>query len=318
MKVFVGIDGGGTKTEALAVDETGQLVGKAKAEGMNPNTMKEWEGTLHRIHRQLNLPENVRTQVFAGVSGAGTEIAREKIISTCEEIFRGRVEVDTDAVNALYSGVHADPGIVQICGTGSITYGVNGRGVRKRVGGWGYLFGDRGSGYEIGRRAVLACLESEDNLAFPTVLSRYIHNWFEEENGRDILQKIYESSSPKSLVSPVCELVMKAAGKEDEVARNILYEETIAITSHILRVQKELFLEEKAPVVLIGGVLNNPNPFRSMIIEQLEKKGMKVILPVLSPVEGALFGAIKEESDIIKENVSMSIGGSPWPQLPED
>lgn len=318
MKVFVGVDGGGTKTEAIAVDETGKKVGEGKSGPTNPNATPYWKDSLRSISQQLALPEDIRVHIFAGISGAGTSETKEELIVAFRELFSAEIEVEPDPLNILYSGLYGSAGIVQICGTGSITYGVNEKGDCGRIGGWGHLLGDRGSGYEIGRRGLLASLENEEGLGFSTVITEYIYKEFRKKDGREVLQKIYTSNVPKELVSPLSKIVMRAAEEGDKVALNILHEEALMVCSYIFRLEKELFSFKTQPVVLAGGVLSANNPFQLMVKNELDKKGISTFAPEHTPVEGALIGAVRKENDIIKKNVMAAIGGSIWGRQLED
>ncbi|AKG03789.1 hypothetical protein AAV35_002620 [Salimicrobium jeotgali] len=316
MKVFVGVDGGGTKTEAIAVDGTGKKIGEVNSGPTNPNATPYWKESLRSISQQLALPEKTNVRIFAGISGAGTSETREELIEAFRELFSAEIEVEPDPLNILYGGLYGSAGIVQICGTGSITYGVNEKGDYGRIGGWGYLLGDRGSGYEIGRRGLLASIESEEGLGFPTVITEYIYNKFRGKDCREILQKIYSSTAPKELVSPLSKIVIRAAEEGDKVALNILYEEALMVCSYIFRLEKELFAFKKQPVILAGGVLSTSNPFQLMVKNELDRKGISTFLPEHTPVEGALIGAVRKENGIIKKNVLAAIGGRIWgPQL---
>lgn len=317
MKVFVGVDGGGTKTEAIAVDETGKKIGEGKSGPTNPNATPYWKESLRSISQQLALPKDINVYIFAGISGAGTLETKEELIGGFRELFSANIEVKPDPLNILYSGLYGSAGIVQICGTGSITYGVNEKGEYGRIGGWGHMLGDRGSGYEIGRRGLLASLENEDSLGFPTAITEYIYNEFRKQDGRDVLQKIYTSTAPKELISPLSKIVMRAAEEGDKIALRILYEEALMVCSYIFRLEKELFSFKKQPVVLAGGVLSTNNAFQLMVKNELDKQGISTLTPEYTPVEGALIGAVRKENDIIKENILAAIGGSIWGQQPE-
>ncbi|MFX3839205.1 BadF/BadG/BcrA/BcrD ATPase family protein, partial [Streptococcus suis] len=93
---------------------------------------------------------------FIGLGGADRPAIREKLHASFAEVWQERLRVDNDAVPALYSGTWGQPGIVLISGTGSIACALTSRGARHRVGGWGYLLGDEGSGYDLGKKAAMA------------------------------------------------------------------------------------------------------------------------------------------------------------------
>src|SRR5699024_3577731 len=98
------------------------------------------------------------SRIFAGVSRTDHPCARQTIVDTLTEVMPSTASttVDNDAIIALYSGTMGKPGIVQISGTGSITYGINEQGERSRVGGWGHFIDERGSGYGLGHDALHA------------------------------------------------------------------------------------------------------------------------------------------------------------------
>src|SRR5699024_11405773 len=91
------------------------------------------------------------TIVFCGIAGSSMEYNSRKLQEILEEIIPpfASVSLNIDALNALYSGTLGKPGIVQIAGTGTITYGVTKETNQARLGGWGHLVGDEGSRYSI-------------------------------------------------------------------------------------------------------------------------------------------------------------------------
>ena len=80
------------------------------------------------------------------------------------------VVVTDDAVIALAGATAGEPGIVTIAGTGSIAFGRNAAGRTARIGGWGYIFGDEGGGFDIARQALRAALRAEEGWGPPTAL----------------------------------------------------------------------------------------------------------------------------------------------------
>src|SRR5690606_28135247 len=118
----------------------------------NSNLEKEFSHLFHSLKIQNPAIFNQVKRVYAGMSGGDHPTAREKIKTLLTSVLPSTmvVTVNNDAITALYSGSLGKPGIVQIAGTGSITFGLNEEGILGRVGGWGHLLGERGSGYCIG------------------------------------------------------------------------------------------------------------------------------------------------------------------------
>src|SRR5690625_4727038 len=119
-------------------------------------------------------------KIIYGISGAGHPTSRKKLTDFIKENVPQHinVQVDHDAMIALYSGTIGQPGIVQISGTGSVTYGVNTEGVRDRVGGWGHLLGERGSGYSIGHDALIHIFQAYDRMSEQTCLKEKVLHHF--------------------------------------------------------------------------------------------------------------------------------------------
>ena len=92
--------------------------------------------------------------------------------------FKARVLIVNDALIALETGAPGQPGVVIISGTGSIAYGRNAAGEAARSGGWGYVLGDEGSGYWIGRAALRAVLREADHRGPATALTPMLLDHF--------------------------------------------------------------------------------------------------------------------------------------------
>ena len=168
MSTFIGIDGGGTKTSAVAADERGTVLGQVTAGPTNPNgdDIERIRTVFHTIKQQLTpfVSDWEDAVVFAGIAGVIHPVIHRKVSACLREVFSGvaRLDLDHDGMNALAAVTYGDPGVVQIAGTGSLTFGLGKQGKRCRIGGWGYLIGDEGSGFDLGRRALIRVMKAYD------------------------------------------------------------------------------------------------------------------------------------------------------------
>src|SRR6185369_3788449 len=96
--------------------------------------------------------------------------------------YKAKTLVVNDALVALEAGAPEQPGIVVIAGTGSIAYGRNDRNQSARAGGWGYVLGDEGSGYWIGRAALRAVLREADRRGPQTLLTSLLLKYYRVEH----------------------------------------------------------------------------------------------------------------------------------------
>lgn len=301
MTYVIGIDGGGTKTKAVIADGTGAIIASETVGPTNPNLIstEELHHTLDVLLRGLGsqAPEQYKkvTYLFAGVSGAGVEQSRISLFHVLTKLVSDYVtiRVESDTINALYSGTFGKPGIVQIAGTGSITYGINNKSEHDRVGGWGYLFGDEGSGFDIGRQGIMAVLKSDDGRGPKTILTEKIYAFFGVTHARDLIQKVYTATVPKNDISPLSRVVFQAYKKNDPAAVAIINGVAKEISISIKTLYKKLFdFNETVDAVLCGGVFNEIDIVPPLIKRELgDLSRIKPCIPEMSPVGGSVIGA---------------------------
>lgn len=164
MNLAVGVDIGGTSCRALVVSREGAVVGRGAAEGGNPNSHPP-AVAAGRVAAAVTAAMPAGASVDAcllGVAGA-SKFTDPAVVSTFEEALREvgvtcRIDVVSDAEVAFASGTSAPDGTVIIGGTGSVAARIVDRRKTSWYGGWGWLLGDEGSAYWIGRQAVRSTL----------------------------------------------------------------------------------------------------------------------------------------------------------------
>src|ERR671919_128842 len=178
----LGIDAGGTKTVCYLADASGQIIGEGRGGGANLQAHGELEveKVFHAVIDQAIgehaiLPAAICLGV-AGVDRAEDDRVVRAIVRRLG--FKSHALVVNDALVALIAGNGDEPGVVLISGTGSIAYGVNAAGYAARSGGWGYVLGDEGSGYWIGRSALAAAVREADGRGPKTRLTPLILEHF--------------------------------------------------------------------------------------------------------------------------------------------
>ena len=159
---YLGIDGGGSKTSFLLVDEYYNEICHLHTGPSNYLSVGA-EAARESISQGVSQLSEQPTIVCAGFAGAGrpdgVAFYREVLQSM---IPNARIIVESDAFIASIGAIGIDPGVLLIAGTGSIVIGRDKDRAMFRVGGWGSYFGDEGSGFWIGREAVRAALRSID------------------------------------------------------------------------------------------------------------------------------------------------------------
>src|SRR3972149_1949530 len=136
--------------------------------------------------------------------------------------YKARMLVVNDALVALEAGVPGQPGVVVISGPGSISYGRNARGEAARSGGWGYVLGDEGSGYWIGRAALRAVLRQSDHRGPETVLSPLLLDHFGIRRAQELIHEVYYTNLKPSAIGSLAQCVQAAFTQGAAVGIGIL------------------------------------------------------------------------------------------------
>src|SRR5215467_6327889 len=159
---FLGIDGGGSKTAFLLVDDYYNEIchvqtGPSNWLSVGADAARE---AITQGITQLSEPPNIVCAGFAGAARSDSAAFYKEVLQSL--VPGAQIIIESDAFIASIGAIGIDPGILLIAGTGSIVIGRNKNRNMFRVGGWGPFFGDEGSGFWIGREAVRAALRSLD------------------------------------------------------------------------------------------------------------------------------------------------------------
>jgi N-acetylglucosamine kinase-like BadF-type ATPase len=161
--------------------------------------------------------------ICLGIAGVDRPRDAEAIRGIMRRIgFKSHVLVVNDALIALTAGAGEDPGVVVIAGTGSIAYGRDARGRAARSGGWGYLLGDEGGGFWIGRAALAAVVRQSDGRGPTTLLTQLVLDQMHLQSPADLIHVLYDRGFQRHAVAAIASVVRQAADAADGVASEIL------------------------------------------------------------------------------------------------
>lgn len=169
----IGVDGGGTKTELILIDATGATVAQHLASGCNPSQVGPEKAraifteALAALLAKANV-ENLKSKIVAiHLYMAGSPDFWSEVSGDLTEY--GNVLTAPDSGPVLELATAGAPGIVLHAGTGSFVITRAPDGVVHYTGGLGWKFGDPGSGFDLGRRALaLALLELQGTTLLST------------------------------------------------------------------------------------------------------------------------------------------------------
>jgi N-acetylglucosamine kinase-like BadF-type ATPase len=270
----LGIDAGGTKTVCLLADETGAVLSSARGPGANLQAQGELEveKVLHEaMEGALGGRPIVPAAICLGIAGADRPDDATITRGIMRRIgYKSPTLIVNDALVALTAGAGDSRGIVVICGTGSICYGRDDEGHAARSGGWGYIIGDEGSGYWIGRRALAAVVRHSDGRGPTTALTPRILQHFRVRAVPDLVQEVHLRDPRRHRVASVAEAVQAAYDEGDVVARTIVDGACEELVTAAGSVAERLAMRGAVfPFVLAGGVLRGLPALREQLLNRL-------------------------------------------------
>ncbi len=263
MNYYIGIDGGGTSSKGVLVNDKGQIQAHASGGPSNINNIgihKTIENLSVLVtHLMQSIPADELAGIGFGLSGAGRAEDQQRIKDSWLEknnAYSASIIVHHDAFAAAMGASAGKGGVIAISGTGSIVYGIYHQ-KEYRAGGYGYLLGDEGSGYYIGSLALHKGLAHHDGLCEAPELYRELCLFYEVENLPQIVSKVYQNPDPKGMISSCCALVFSLLEKGNEDARQIIDSSNADFARQIIAVFKQMNFSTHI-LYPIGSLFNNP------------------------------------------------------------
>jgi glucosamine kinase len=296
MSLYVGVDGGQTATQAVIGDERGvilghgvgppaDLVGEART---SQRQAKAIDAAIADAIRDARLSNDVVfASVVCGISGyeAGEIVPRLAARAQC-------VRVVHDADIALAGALGGEPGIVVIAGTGSVALGMDERGARVRVGGWGFLFGDEGSAFWIVWRALMLAMRREDHNEVSLLGDRAL-TFFGKSSLRALQLAFAHGDITRAALASFAPLVFGLACNGDVDAHLIRIDAARSLADLVQCVDMRLGRQEGRRVSYVGGVFADEQ-LRQTWKVVLQKRAPHLIVrtPLAEPAAGALHLAV--------------------------
>ena len=297
MQYIIGIDGGGTKT-ACVISESINPIYQCTGGPSNLliNGLKKTSQTIFNLMyeciRVVNPGSSDRIYVYIGTAGAGRKDDAQRLYASILELAELKelkieaIKVDSDARIALEAAFNGRPGCILISGTGSIMLGKDETDKIFRVGGFGKLIGDEGSGYSLGRKALNAVAKEIDSRGEKTLITKLLFKELNISKPDELISTIY---GPGYNIASAAKILIDAAELDDKISLNILNEETDELINHI-RAMMEKMKKEKLDVSFIGGNIENENVFSNFLRKKVSEKlpGVSIHKPENPPVIGAI------------------------------
>ena len=277
MQLFAGYDSGGSKTACVLTNERGTMLGTGFVGPSNylycgkGRAFASMVASTEGAFRQAGLPLGSLKAAYVGSAAIRLHNGASHL-----PFFRSCIEAETvlcesDIVPIWYGAVREKPAVVTIAGTGSITY-VCQKERFIRVSGWGPLLGDEGSGYDLGRMALITAIRMVDgrepeDCAFVRVL----FDFFEANEPRDLVLSLNQGDT-RSKVATAARPVFLLYEQGNQTACRLLHRSAKEIALAVSAALKQAAASEKLPLILAGSLLRPQEVLFSLVKEKLSKE----------------------------------------------
>ena len=303
-QLVLGVDGGGSKTAAriAEIGDGGDIIELGQGFGGPSNVRAVGEAhaeinldvAIDAAHREAGTTDIAIDYAVLGLAGSSLPDVHSFIMHWAEQRkLANQVDVVHDADPVLAVAAPEGRGIALIVGTGSVAIGADGAGERSVTGGWGHWFGDTGSGFDLGRRALAAVADAVDGVGPATQLVSEITRRLRTENPREILQKLGMAADVRREIASLAPTLLQAASSGDEVALAIVQDAADATALLVHATARKLDLDPDTPLAVAGGIVCSNTLYREALLESIRKLGAAPtsVVIVNQPVEGCLLMA---------------------------
>lgn len=295
--ILIALDGGGTRTRCAAFDQAGKIRAQAENGPSNHlviNSRYALESLVECVSQVMRESGTTPEHVDAvSVGLAGVDLDGEGLVEARASLLQMGFKnciVSADILTAHAGALAGGPGVVALAGTGSAFFGVTADGRRAKAGAWGPAFGDEGSAFWIGQRALQAASSAFDGRGPHTLLVRLVCDELGVDDFSEILHPIYYAQKQARLIADLACTVDAAAEDRDHVAQEILQQAGDELASGAGAVIRALnFDPSDCRVSWEGSVIRNSVKVRERFCSTLGAAfpEVSIVPPRFDPVHGA-------------------------------
>ena len=289
-KLALGVDGGGTKSDAVLVDESGSVLGWGRG-GSTHYLFVGIPAAMEGYGEAIRMALGDRRPREMWISGTPERIFEDPGIQVPEPHFVPADELSRGLAVALET-----QGIVVLAGTGAFVGAVTAGGGRLVLDGLGPVLGDYGSGYQIGLMGMRAAMAASWTPERQSVLQHVVPRALEVPSLREIFDLVYVQQISRTRTASAAKAVLKAAEDGDAVARRIILRAADDISEVLADVIHCLHLEDSTcALTASGGVAQNSRLYWDRVCENALKlaPGLRPIRPRVKPCVGAALLALR-------------------------
>jgi N-acetylglucosamine kinase-like BadF-type ATPase len=301
--LFLGIDGGGTKTEMVLCDENAQILSRVKKESASHWQVSEdiIKAVIQDgVDEALELAKKTMSELSAvgyGMSGLGEDLNKDSIsIGVCKSVFEGiPLAIKNDGEIGLIASLGNEVGINVVAGTGSIAFGSDSKGTIARCGGWGHELGDEGSGYWLGLKLLELFSKQADGRLEKTLLYDLLRERLQFKYDFELMTIVQDHYfGDRTQIATLQQILCDAAKENDACAIAAYKEAAEELIDLVVGVRNQLEFKGNISVSYSGGVFNAGDFIREPFLNGLKERGFVCCKPVFEPIQGALILAAKQ------------------------
>ena len=302
MTYKIGVDGGATKTECILVDAAGAIVARHLGAGCNPNVVGPEQArlivtdALCALLASPPVPPQARV-AHTLLSMSGSRPFWQEFAASLTDF--GRIRAVDDSLSVLELATRGGPGLVLHAGTGSFVAARAPDGSVHYAGGLGWRFGDPGSGYDLGRRAIARALLELQGWLSPSRLGPTVRDHTLLGDAADagaITRFFYQHADPNRRIGALAPAILRLASEGDHTAHQLVVDSVTELLALATQVAAKLFPGtplDTVPAGLSGGILTHP-----VVVAALAPRSPLPLAPITEPpIEGVRLLLVRSRSD---------------------
>jgi len=298
LPLYVGIDGGGSKTAVALLDATGKMIGRGEAGPANLATSppgcvhSALTEAMHSALQSAGLPGDIAFQsVCAGMAGYVVLEQRKAFLHLLKTVLRAtHYAVQPDYVVALWGASGGGPGVCVSAGTGVVVYGRNRAGRQARADGNGFLLGDAGGGFYLGIRALRHTLSKMEG-GHKDRLAAAVAHTIGAQNRDMLVDWVYHPMEP-GRIARLAGVVGNLADEGVPQAQHLLRQAARHLWRSAKRVLTDLSEGDELPLYLTGGLWHISPLLRTYFLQAASSSASQTVRFALAePLADAAVGA---------------------------
>ncbi len=309
---YLGVDGGGTKTDFMLIKESGELLSFFRTGTCHYKEigLEQFEKVIREGLQEVTKTAGLKVKdicfTFLGIPCYGEYKADIPVLNDIiSSLLSSGFQCGNDVEAAWAGSLACRPGINIVAGTGAIGFGRDPEGNSARASGWGYFCGDEGSGYWLGKKLISNFTKQADGRLEKTPLYDIVCTEFNLDDDFDFITVVHDDLELKrSKIARLAVLLDRAADRGDKKAFELFdkaaYEHSL--TAEALRGKLNFTGVDEVVVSYSGGVFKAGDYILDPLRKYLHSHKMILKKPELSPAAGAAFYALQLDSEFTADS----------------